>query len=340
MDDTAAAVSTEDLSMLTRSLYDPVQPVETLLDALSDRAREFTDTLVPADHLRMNNAGDLVIRNRGSSIPSYEAHDIQPQALQLIARRLRIPHDYLVRCPSDLRAQNVNHWLSGLGDKELLVRKDGRAIRAVLSAAYTPLDNLPLLQFITSTMKDVLDHCHARWEWTRTHFLCQILLPEDSETSQKVVGSVVRGGLMVKNSETGFAAISLRAMLYRLICTNGMVAPAESVSFRKIHRTDPDKLCLGILDVLKRVPDWIGDLIERLRRTGEQQLANPAEEIETIIRSRGLVNGTADAVREAYREEPGYTRAHLIHALSRAGNDARLTFTQREELQHLAGAML
>ena len=37
--------------------------------------------------------------------------EVLPSAQRLFANRLRVPHAYLLRCPADLQAHNLNHWI-------------------------------------------------------------------------------------------------------------------------------------------------------------------------------------------------------------------------------------
>src|SRR5512139_2782668 len=37
--------------------------------------------------------------------------EVLPSAQRLFANRLRIPHSYLVRCPTELQPENLNHWI-------------------------------------------------------------------------------------------------------------------------------------------------------------------------------------------------------------------------------------
>ena len=46
-------------------------------------------------------------------------------------------------------------------------------------------------------------------------------------------GDRLYGGLHTRNSEVGFMAVELRALVYRTICTNGLIMGGEGVAFRR-----------------------------------------------------------------------------------------------------------
>ena len=66
--------------------------------------------------------------------------DVLPSAQRLFANRLRVPHAYLVRCPADLQAQNLNYWLEQERKQRenLFCRFDGQGLRAVFTQKSSP----------------------------------------------------------------------------------------------------------------------------------------------------------------------------------------------------------
>ena len=51
-----------------------------------------------------------------------EPHEIRPVAQRSISNRLGIPYPYLRRCPPDVQAQNLNHWIAKEKNDQLLFR--------------------------------------------------------------------------------------------------------------------------------------------------------------------------------------------------------------------------
>ena len=46
-------------------------------------------------------------------------------------------------------------------------------------------------------------------------------------------GDIVRAGVVISNSEVGLGAVSVRPLVYRLVCTNGMIV--NDFGERKAH---------------------------------------------------------------------------------------------------------
>ena len=66
-----------------------------------------------------------------------EPHTLKPIAQRSISNRLGIPYPYLKRCPEDIQALNLNHWITKERNDQLLFRFDGQDVRAVFTPKYT-----------------------------------------------------------------------------------------------------------------------------------------------------------------------------------------------------------
>lgn len=139
-----------------------------------------------------------------------------------LGQKLGIPQRYYDRMRTEdqsLLASNVNAWLSKSEDDRMVRTLDGGA-RAYLSDRYRPLDHIdllpPALQVFSEARVEV-----KSCEVTERRLYVQVVTPR-LEAEVKV-GDVVQAGLVFKNSEVGWGAVSVATMLYRLICRNGMV---------------------------------------------------------------------------------------------------------------------
>jgi hypothetical protein len=79
-----------------------------------------------------------------------EPHPIRPVAQRSISNRLGIPYPYLRRCPPDVQAMNLNHWITKERNDKLLFRFDGQDVRAVFTTKYIPVDNFEVCERLDS----------------------------------------------------------------------------------------------------------------------------------------------------------------------------------------------
>jgi len=65
------------------------------------------DQTIPASRLQFEDFDHVTEKGTGNS------YKMMTSAKRLISQRLRLPVDYLQRCPRNLQAENLNYWLRG-----------------------------------------------------------------------------------------------------------------------------------------------------------------------------------------------------------------------------------
>ena len=330
-------------------LFGPPRDLDHLQTQLVVRQEKFWDDIIEAERVRMDpSSGYLMIRPGTQAYPEsafghlkqrvFEERQVrlQAQALEQIAVRLRIPTTYLLRCPNQLQAQNVNHWLEGLGRRLLFLRFDGEELRALLTPSYVPISNAEIISRFSqlSLAKNLV--LSVRYEWTPTHFIAQLV---ETGRDLQVVGDTLLGGIQISNSETGHSSLVVSAMLLRLVCTNGMIVKDE-FSLRKVHRTDPKSLLDELDDTVGRIWDGLPALLAPVRTLSTMPLRDHEQEIHDLVRKEKLSEEQHNAILQAWMHEPGGSMLFLMHAVTRAANDSTLTLLERIQLQGLGGEIL
>ena len=74
-----------------------------------------------------------------------ERHTLRTVAQRSIAWRLGIPYNYLAKCPVELQAEQMNHWIKTRSGSSCLSGSMGRRSRAVFTPRYKPVDNFEVL---------------------------------------------------------------------------------------------------------------------------------------------------------------------------------------------------
>lgn len=188
------------------------------------QSRQKEDYLVDTRNLWMepfNAQVYLHMRENGTDV--IEPLEINRIAHRQLGTQLKIPAAYYDRMRTDypdLLAQNVNAWFQREPATRMIRTMAGTA-RAILSNRYRRIDNLQVAQ----TVLQILG------EMQGIHFeSCQIT---DSRMYLKVVntrlqaevtpGDIVQAGIIVSNSEVGQGSVCVQPLVYRLVCSNGMV---------------------------------------------------------------------------------------------------------------------
>lgn len=142
-----------------------------------------------------------------------------------------IPKKYydLMLSHPQLLQQNVQHWLSQYDDKRMMRTLDGH-IRAVLSDKYRRLDNFDLAQAVLPMLFDAKASVESCEITDKKIYIKAITHHVQGEVKK---GDVVSAGIIISNSETGHGSLSIKPLIYRLVCSNGAIV--DDLAMRKYH---------------------------------------------------------------------------------------------------------
>lgn len=237
-------------------------------------------------------------------------HQLRPVAQQSIANRLGIPIQYLRRCPEDIQALNMNHWIRHEKNEELFFRFDVNDVRAVFTPRYIPTDNLEVLQKLDGIGYDP----DTKVQCSLDDEFMSLSIPDGKETFQ-VNGERMTPGISVSNSEVGLASLSIAAFMLRLVCTNGMISKTEvSASYRHISA----KILSELPGVFINVSQELGRQKEQVRLSLESKVDNPESTISSFNSQFQLNKEEKGAVEWALPMEYGYTMFHVVNVYTKA----------------------
>jgi hypothetical protein len=301
----------------------------TTLGKVSTRVEELSrncvDHLVPVKDIAFDSLETIRIANN-------ESHLMRPIAQQSIANRLGIPIQYLRKCPSEVQAYNMNHWIKEEKNDELFLRFDGQDVRAIFTPKYQPIDNFEVLERLDSLGYTSQTPVQCYLDPT---FLSLSIL--DGKQTFSVNGDKITPGISVSNSEVGLACLSIAAFLLRLVCVNGLISRTEvHASYKHVSL----KVFKEFPQVLEKVSLELGRKREQLRISTESMVDNPAVTMENFNRQFQLNKGEKEAVEWGWSRESGYTMFHLVNAYTRAAQFEGLSAESSYHLQKVGGTIL
>ncbi len=295
--------------------------VSERVDALSKNCH---DNLVPVKDLSFDGLESVNISN--------EPHLLRPLAQQSIAWRLGIPINYLRKCPPEMQAYNMNHWIKEEKNEELFFRFDQQDVRAIFTPRYKPVDNFEVLERLDSLgyKSDTRVQCHLDAEFMSVSVL-------DGNQTFSVNGDKFTPGISISNSEVGLASLSIAAFFLRLACTNGMISNTEvSASYRHISL----KILGEFPKVLERVSFELGQQKSQFRISMQTPVENPIMTIESFNRQFQIGEKEREAVKWGWEQEVGKTMFHVVNAFTRAAQLEGLSAEASYRLQKVGGMVL
>jgi hypothetical protein len=208
----------------------------SLLNLAQELARQLAtkqDMIVPSSMMCCHTderGGCKLLIDENSRVGKYAVTSL---ARRQLAEKLKIPFAYFERMrieQPDLLDRNVNTWLQTDRERRMIRTLDGQ-VRAVLSDRYRRLDNADLAENVLPILQRLPDVRFESVELTDTRMYIKAVTPRLQV--EMAPGDVVQAGLVIMNSEVGHGTLSVQPLLYRLVCSNGLIAADRGL--RKTH---------------------------------------------------------------------------------------------------------
>ena len=295
--------------------------VSSLVDEMSRRCVDHT-----------TNVSDISFESLDVMSISGEKHPMRTIAQRSMSWRLGIPFNYLRRCPPDLQAEQMNHWIREEKREQLFLRFDGREVRAIFTLRYRPMDNFEVLNRLDEMgfPAETKVQCHLDAEF-------MLLSIPDGRKTFKINGDKMTPGVSISNSEVGLASLSISAFILRLICTNGMVSKTEiSASYRHVST----RILTELPQVFAKVANGLSLQRDRLQLSLESPVSDPLATIGSFNRQFALGESEKEAVAWAWPQEAGETMFNVVNTYTRAAAMEGLPAESSWKLQRVGGEVL
>jgi hypothetical protein len=289
-----------------------------------------------------------------------------------IAGYTDIPKAYYDRLAGEkpgLLADNVNHGFakaasvtdrSGRRDSRMIRTLDDK-VRGFLSSRYRQLDAHDLAETVLPTiMQNGMTVVSS--ELTERRFFLKVLSPRI--TAEVKPGDTVQHGLVISSSDVGAGSVRVEPLVYRLLCSNGMIG---DTAMRKFHvgknqgednvrelLTD-ETLALtdaafwaSVRDVVlaSMKPENFERQVDRLRIAANTPILNfdLPRVVELTMKATGITGeGKANSILAALasgNEGAGLTQWGLINSFTRAAYDKALNYEDSIDMERAAGKIL
>lgn len=324
---------------------------------LERRERVKKDYLVDTRNIHMDadaNAAQLNVTNEKTG--QTLVLGINEIAHNQIGTAIKIPAGYYDRMRSDnpeLLAENVNSWFNKTPKVHMLRTLDGTT-RAFLSDRYRRIDNFEIARNVLPIIADIPDARVESCEVTDERMYLKVVNPR--LTTEVTPGDVVQSGILITNSEVGLGQVTIQPLVYRLVCTNGMVVNDAKTTRRHVGKrnevgddltiysnetlmVDDMALQLKIRDTVRSVVDHVrfDKVVELMRHAKNAKIVttNIPELVElagsdfgyTVQEGQGILNylirendlslyGLANATTRYAQDVNSYDRSTVLESVA------------------------
>ena len=226
------------------------------------------DYIAPATAFKLENDGETFVLSHNDG--KRENFDMTDLFHRQIGSTLEIPakyYDAMRKQKPELLAQNVNAWFGDRKQSYMIrsmsyevnpeheqhenaegttgigagigagttgtanIRKTAGVARALLSDRYRRIDNTEIAAAVLPLFAGQDGMEVASSAVTPNRMYLKIL---NRRLEQEVVpGDIVQAGVVISNSEVGLGAVSVQPLVYRLVCSNGLIV--NDFGERKTH---------------------------------------------------------------------------------------------------------
>ena len=341
---------------LGRSLQDLAIEIERQQGAKRDFIADTRSTRTVS-----TKAGGLSI-----GIGDKELASVLPTALSQLHSWAKVPHAYgkrMLDCAPEVYTEMMNHWLdkgpdNGGTGRRMFRTLDGN-LRAFLSDSYRPLDNFDLCQAVLPAIADFgcrITSCEV------TDRRLYIKAVNEKVQADIKVGDAVQAGVVISNSEIGHGSLQIAPMIYRLVCSNGMIS--QDNKLRKYHvgskakgegsvwemledetkETTDKALWMQIRDVTRSALSeaLFNQQVDKMREATQQLISDPQkvpDVVEMTVKKYGLSEEDNRGVLGHLISGGDLSRYGLLNAVTRYSQDVE-DYDKATELEELGGKIL
>lgn len=282
-----------------------------LLEKLQEQEAHYSDVV-----LKVDKSNSTI-----STIGEIPMNDFAQK--QFLQNCLGIPYGFIKELTCDTANKVFLEKIEKF-DRPLLLRKDGEVIRGVLSNRYKCLNHSAIVSNVISTIGDLpIQQVHQ----SNGYMSLRI-----GESSNEIEPSIC-----INNSELGEAQFSISAMVYRLVCKNGLIAQRNEIMFSKKHMGNIVNIDSERLD---HIYHYAVIMVESFKKIKSYPITNPGEEISKMSRMIGLHKCNEELVQDAYIAEPIPTGYGIVNAFTRAAQSYRSSIRDRIWLEREATTIM
>lgn len=305
----------------------PTATLAELRSMVADASRHHHDIPIQAGDLEVSEDTGLLEVRGGREL------GLLPLALSQLGSKFGVPGAYLAKCPTELRAENLNFWLRENRHRRLLLRCDGDSVRAVLSEKYAPVDHSRVLGWLSESFGE---QATLRFELTAEQLLVQFVGNQGRSFDPS---DDLTPGVSLRNSEVGLACVELSGLIYRRICLNGLILAGQQGNWRRRHIGD-SSFGDQVREAINNLRGAASASVSRFAGLRGIHVPDMPGLFDRVVQKFELTKVQHDAIKAAFNIEAGDSLYAGINAVTRAGNGDTLDLDSRRQLQEVGGRML
>ena len=250
----------------------------------------------------------------------------------------------------DLIAEQFNRMM--LKDHSVMkFRTVDKRIKGIVGKDYRKYDDYDVFtqvgEYLNNNGYDYeLDVMNRNDEYTRVRFMIKDTEKDFGMTYEgQLDNDIVKAGFEITNSEIGGRSMGINSLIYRQVCTNGMMGVMAEDSGEVFHKRgkgfNPFAQRTLLHNGLENSLEKSVNGIFLFRKTKDITVKDPLHEIEKIGKRYSLNRGHVEGVQEAYEHEKQNNLYSVINGFSRFATDnLKKDYKNRAKFETIANDIL
>lgn len=277
-----------------------------------------------------------------------------------IGQALKIPaiyYDKMRQENPELLAANVNSWFTVNPQTRMVRTLDGTA-RAFLSEKYRRIDNFEIAETVLPIIADIKDARVESCEVTDERMYIKVVNPRLQ--TEVTPGDIVQSGILITNSEVGYGSMAIQPLVYRLVCTNGMVV--NDAATRRYHigrgnqagedyslysdetlKADDRALMLKVQDTVRAAVDQVRfeKVVKMMREAKEAKITTTdiPQMVELAATDFGMTKKESTGILDHLIHGGEFSLYGLSNAVTRAAQDVE-SYDRSTEMESIGYSIL
>ncbi len=268
---------------------------------------------------------------------------------------------YLIHCPVDVRAWNLNHWLERAylakrgTPKEMNLwtrtRDGNREIFSTFGSRYVPFDGDKIL---SATLDKIPAGAKGLLKYDGAIGQFDMVLHSDVQATNYVAGEYFKVGIRLKWADDGSGSVRAEVFALRNLCRNLIIlSNSKQRLLTRRHMGTEEAIRTDLQNALDVAGEKIAHFANVWDSANKERILEKYDMTDPGQVFRGLVgNGVikmpgydldqaVQCLLDAYAYEPSETRAGIVNAITRAAHTADFANPWAgEALEETAGELL
>lgn len=326
-----------------------VQELALEINRQQKTKRDFLPYMKRVEVFEHNNELNLGFKIQDNESELFTA-PLTKNGHEQLAGYTKIPsryYDLMRQNHTDLLVTNVKHWLNLSTDRRMIRSLDGN-IRSIMSDKYRRLDNYDLINHILPILNEAkaeIESC----EVTETKLYLKAITHKVQAEIKK--GDLVSAGILITNSEVGKGSLNVQPLVYRLVCSNGMVV--NELGSRKFHigavndqsevEFQNDTMAANDKAFWLKTRDLVhhalgeatfDSVVNKMRASTERKIESPVDAVELATTKYGFDEGEKNDIIRHLIEGGDISSWGLANAVTRTAQDVE-SYDRSTELESL-----